>query len=223
MTRLRERADKRLLFAGPKKRETGMHAIKSQGNTWRVAAACAVLIGTLLPWSIAKADQVRIVALGDSQIAGKGVSSSEAYPAQLEAALRARGQDVVVTNAGISGDTTSGVLARLDSSVPSGTNVVVMSVGSNDYNFHQAAPASIRANADNIARRLQARGIEVVRLGTGPTFQGSIIEKPQYHVEAQKSVGAWHLNGAGYAIVVQRTLPQVLAAIARAKKRGKMS
>ena len=59
--------------------------------------------------------QAQIVAIGDSNIAGKGVASSDNYPTKLEKALRARGYKGAVTNAGISGDTTQGVLARLDS------------------------------------------------------------------------------------------------------------
>src|SRR6266446_4609065 len=61
--------------------------------------------------------EIRIVALGDSGIRGKGVPESQAYPAQLEAALRARGHQVTVTNQGVNGDTTTGVLARLDAEV----------------------------------------------------------------------------------------------------------
>jgi len=64
--------------------------------------------------------EIRIVALGDTEIRGRGVLESQAYPAQLEAALRARGHRVTVTNQGINGDTTAGVLARLDGAVAPG-------------------------------------------------------------------------------------------------------
>jgi acyl-CoA thioesterase I len=67
------------------------------------------------------ASTVNIVALGASNTAGKGVGSDQAFPAQLEAMLRAKGYDAHVTNAGVNGDTTSGMLGRLNTSVPDGT------------------------------------------------------------------------------------------------------
>jgi hypothetical protein len=80
----------------------------------------------------AEAASIDIVALGASQTAGRGnglhsggVSPEQAFPAQLESMLRARGYDARVTNAGIAGDTTDGMLARLDSSVPAGTKLVI--------------------------------------------------------------------------------------------------
>src|SRR5581483_10440291 len=108
----------------------------------------------LLACSAAQADPVRIVALGDSNYGAPGVSRDQAYPAQLEAALRARGVDASVTNAGINGDTSSGVLARLDSAVPSGTDVVLLSVGVNDVKLHGASQGSVNANVAQIVSRL---------------------------------------------------------------------
>ena len=70
--------------------------------------------------------QAQIVAIGASNVAGKGVSSSDAWPAQLEGMLAAKGRNVHVTNAGISGDTNAGMLARLDSAVPEGTKIVLL-------------------------------------------------------------------------------------------------
>ena len=75
---------------------------------------------------------VKIVALGDSLTAGYGLAASEAFPAKLEKALRARGLAVEVANAGVSGDTTSGGLARLDWAVPDGTDAVIVELGAND-------------------------------------------------------------------------------------------
>ena len=88
-----------------------------------------------------------VVALGASQTAGKGVSTAEAYPAQLEAMLRARGLDVTVVNAGISGDTTGGMMARLDGTVPKGTRVVIPQPGGND----------LRKGAPNYTAELRSR------------------------------------------------------------------
>src|SRR5215472_6020056 len=97
---------------------------------------CLVAAVTALFSTTMALAEVRVVALGDSGIRGMGVPESQAYPAQLEAALRARGHQVSVTNQGVNGDTTTGVLARLDSAVPAGTNIVVLSIGGNDRVLH---------------------------------------------------------------------------------------
>jgi acyl-CoA thioesterase I len=90
-----------------------------------VIAAAALMLCLAMP------ARAQIVALGASNSAGKGVGASEAFPAQLEAMLRAKGRNMHVTNAGISGDTTSGMLARV-SGVPEGTKLVILQFGGND-------------------------------------------------------------------------------------------
>jgi acyl-CoA thioesterase-1 len=86
------------------------------------------------------------------------VGASEAFPAQLEAMLRAKGRSIRVTNAGISGDTTSGILARL-SSVPDGTKIVILQFGGND------ARKGLTGREGRIAQiksELRARGIRYI-------------------------------------------------------------
>ena len=80
----------------------------------------------------AQAKPVRIVALGDSLTAGYNLPRDAAFPVRLEAALKAKGHDVEVVNAGVSGDTAAGGLARLDWAVPAGTDAVVLALGAND-------------------------------------------------------------------------------------------
>lgn len=178
----------------------------------------------------AEARHINIVALGDSNFGAPGVSRSEAYPAQVERLLRARGLDVSVANEGVNGDTTHGVMSRLGSAVPDGTDVVLLSIGINDWVYEHTPVATIRAQTKKIAQRLRARGIIVVVFKTGGRFQGSLFKNPKYHVEALDNPGLkgpppgttkWHLTGAGYAIIARQTLPQVLAAIAQAQKRQK--
>jgi lysophospholipase L1-like esterase len=180
---------------------------------WGVVCWCAT----------AQAQQLRIVAIGDSQFAGKGVARSETYPAKLETALRAKGENVTVANAGINGDTTSGVLARLDSAVPNGTILAIVSVGANDIVLHGASTDGVAANLNAIKSRLAARGIESLILPYGRKFQGDLFDKPEYHVEKVHSATntEWHLNAAGYEVIVAHTLPQVLAALSNAKSRRK--
>ncbi|MBC8014098.1 MAG: arylesterase, partial [Methyloceanibacter sp.] len=73
-----------------------------------------------------------IVAFGDSLTAGLGLSQDEAFPAQLEAALKARGTDVTGVNAGVSGDTAVAALKRLDWALPDDASAVIIELGGND-------------------------------------------------------------------------------------------
>jgi GDSL-like Lipase/Acylhydrolase family len=161
--------------------------------------------------------QVRIVALGDSGIRGRGVPQSLAYPAQLEAALRARGHQVTVTNQGVNGDTTTGVLARLDSAVPPGTNIVILKIGANDLVNYHVSPDVILANKRTIVERLRAKGAEVYLLDN---MQQGIVDRADLHVESSRVPRStrWHLTPAGYAIVVRRTLPAIEALVTKIEK-----
>lgn len=101
----------------------------------------------------------QIVALGASNTAGRGVGASEAFPAQLEAMLRAKGQNVHVANAGISGDTTAGMLARLSNDVPAGTKLVILQFGGNDA---RKGLTGREANIAQIKSQLRTRGIRFI-------------------------------------------------------------
>jgi acyl-CoA thioesterase-1 len=152
-------------------------------------------VGLLFQLGIAHA--ATVVALGASNTAGKGVSTSEAYPAQLEAMLRARGLDVTVINAGISGDTTGGMMARLDSAVPKGTKVVILQPGGND----------LRKGTPNYTAELQSRlkamGVKVVMLPNG-MFRG----KP-------RQFDGVHLTPEGYRMLAQQLVGPVAGALRR--------
>ncbi|MDE1918537.1 MAG: arylesterase [Sphingomonadales bacterium] len=112
----------------------------------------------------------RIVALGDSLLAGYGLRPEQAYPPRLEAALRSAGINARVVNAGVSGDTTADGLARLDftlSSIESGggkVDLLLLSLGGNDM-LRGLSPAATRANLEAILGKLDAHHIPVVLLG----------------------------------------------------------
>jgi acyl-CoA thioesterase-1 len=108
--------------------------------------------------------RIRLVAFGDSLTAGFGLAPSEAFPVVLEQRLRALGHDIVVENAGVSGDTTSGGLARLDWAVPEGTDAVILELGANDMLTGQSHERA-RTNLDRILERLKARNIDVLVAG----------------------------------------------------------
>jgi len=105
-----------------------------------------------------------VAVLGDSITAGFGLPSSESMPVQLQAELRRLGLDARVRNAGVSGDTTSGALRRVDFSVKADTSVCVVALGGNDL-LRGQEPRLVRANLDKIVRRLQQRKITVVLAG----------------------------------------------------------
>ena len=107
---------------------------------------------------------VRIVALGDSLTAGLGLPVNASFPAKLETAHRQRGVAVEITNAGVSGDTASGGLARLDWSVPQGTDAVIVELGANDM-LRGMDPKITRAAFAEIVRRLRERHIAVLLAG----------------------------------------------------------
>ena len=110
------------------------------------------------------AEPLRIVAFGDSLTAGLGLSEKDAFPVKLEAALRAKGHDVEVINAGVSGDTANGGLARLDWSVPDKTDAVILELGANDA-LRGVEPSATRKALDDTIRRLKSRNIPVLLAG----------------------------------------------------------
>jgi len=112
----------------------------------------------------AAAKPVKMVVLGDSLSAGLGLPASAAFPAQLQKALKIKGIDVDVINAGVSGDTSSGGRDRLDWSVPAGTEAVIVELGANDA-LRGTDPAVTRSALADILMRLKARKIAVLLCG----------------------------------------------------------
>ena len=146
----------------------------------------------------ARAATVNIVALGASNVAGKGVGTGYAFPARLEALLRAKGYDVNISNAGISGDTTSGMLGRLDSAVPNGTQIVLLAIYRLNDGRRGISDAEHAFNTQTIVSRLRARGITIIPVNIrGLPRQGDEI----------------HLTAASHEVVAARLLPQVIRAI----------
>ena len=169
------------------------------GHFRKLLPVCAAAALALLAASIQPAN-AQVVALGDSNISGPGISSSETYPAQLQAALNARGKKVSVANAGVFGNTTADVLARMDADVPQGTKLVVLWVGINDP--RRGIQASTTAsNIAAINGKLKARGIAVYRVPAGVSIS---VRKPGFLISDNL-----HLNGAGQAKIVQATLPAI--------------
>jgi len=187
--------------------------------------------------TVARAEPYRIVGFGDSLMAGYGLDSGQSFPEKLEKALRQKGHDVVIAKAGVSGDTTSGGLARLDWSIPDGTSLVILELGANDM-LRAIDPEIAEKNLDAMIARLKERDIEVLLAGMraapnlGPDYQAAfdaiyprLAEKygvalyPFFldGVAADPALllqDGMHPNAIGIDRIVERILPTVEKAIA---------
>lgn len=203
--------------------------------------ACLLVAGT----GAARAQQARpvaIVALGDSLTAGYQLPPGDAFPVKLQAALKARGLDVTVENAGVSGDTSTGGLERLDWAVGDGVDAVILELGANDA-LRGIDPAVTRRNLDEILARLKARGIAVLLTGMlappnmGPQFAAAfnpifpelaakhgVLFDP-FFLEGVAAVrdlnlaDGMHPNARGVDAIVARILPKVEELVAQVRSR----
>lgn len=126
--------------------------------------------------SMASAEPVRLVALGDSLTQGYGLPAEDGFVPQLQAWLTEQGMEVEVINAGVSGDTTAGGLARMDWTLSEPVDAMLVALGGNDL-LRGLDPASSRANLDAILSRLEEEGIPAMLAGLpapgnfGPDFR----------------------------------------------------
>jgi len=183
---------------------------------------------------------IRIVVLGDSLAAGFGLAAPDALPAKLERALKQKGMAVAIENAGVSGDTPAGGLARLDWSVGEGTDAVILELGANDA-LRGSDPKATRTALEAIIRRLKERRIAVLLAGMlaprnfGPdyarAFDAIYPELAAAHdlilypfilegVAGDRALNqpdGLHPTAAGVDVMVQGMLPKVEELVARVK------
>ncbi|MGQ9366373.1 arylesterase [Azospirillum sp. ST 5-10] len=131
---------------------------------FNATAGAVLLLALAAPGMSAAAADLRLLALGDSLTAGYGLPEGEGFTVQLERALREAGHAVEVINAGVSGDTTAGGLARLDWALADRPDAAIVELGANDM-LRGVDPAAVLANLDAILERLKARGIPVLLAG----------------------------------------------------------
>jgi acyl-CoA thioesterase I len=162
-----------------------------------------VLASAFMTAGLGFAAQAQIVAFGASNIAGHGVGSSEAFPAQLERMLAAKGYNVHVANAGISGDTNAGMLARLDQAIPEGTKIVLLGAIGGTYNARRLGQGDQKSEFASIVARLRSRGIKII-----PVTPGGVGPK-------DLQADGIHLNAEGHARLAARLLPSVVVALGR--------
>jgi acyl-CoA thioesterase I len=195
----------------------------------------------LQPGFAAAADRpVKIVALGDSLTAGHGLSLDDAFPAKLARALRAEGLAVTIANAGVSGDTAAGGLARLAWSVPMDTDAAIVELGANDM-LRGIDPKVTKSALNEILDKLAARHIPVLLAGMRASrnmgaeydkafdaiypalasthrvvFYPFFLAGVAAEAKLNQSDGM-HPNAAGVDAIVKRMLPSVEELIARAR------
>lgn len=192
--------------------------------------AASLLFGAMT--GMAKAATINLVGFGDSLMAGYQLPPTDAFPDKLQAALKAKGLDVAISNAGVSGDTTSGGLARIDWSIPDGTDGVILELGANDA-LRGIAPEETEKNLDAMIARLKERHISVLLVGMlAPPNMGSDYaarfnpiysrlankyDLPLYPffldgVAAQAALqleDGMHPNAKGVDVMVERMMPAV--------------
>jgi acyl-CoA thioesterase-1 len=129
-----------------------------------ITMAGLVLALGIQPVSAAEPGEPMIVVLGDSLAAGLGLPGDQSFPAQLAKALRAKGHQVNVVNAGVSGDTTANGLDRFDWAVPPEASAVIVELGANDA-LQGLPPEATKEALEEIVKRLQAKGLPVLLAG----------------------------------------------------------
>jgi acyl-CoA thioesterase I len=185
------------------------------------------------PSAWAQSGRPRLLLLGDSLTAGYGIGQAEAFPARLQAALVKAGIDAEVINAGVSGDTSAGGLARLDWAIGDRPpSHAIVALGAND-GLRGLPPTQMQANLDQILQRLRARGTKILLAGMlappnlGREYADAFAEVFRT-LAAKHSVALYpffldgvaavprlnqqdgiHPNPAGVEVLVERILPQV--------------
>ena len=202
----------------------------------------ALLLGLGTPVAAGdKQETVNLLAFGDSLVQGYGLATSDSFPAQLEAALRAEGHDVAITNAGSSGDTSETGAARLNWVLRPETDAVIVVLGANDA-LRGLDPAMTRRNLDDILSTLDAKGLPTLLAGMKaprnlgrdyveafdaiypdladrhevvfyPFFLEGVAQRP-----ARNQADGIHPNAEGVAEIVRRMLPKAETLIARARQ-----
>ncbi|HXC28388.1 MAG TPA: arylesterase [Stellaceae bacterium] len=197
----------------------------------------------LIPMS-ASAGTPEVLAFGDSLTAGLGLPANEAFPAQLQARLKREGIDATVVNAGVSGDTTTDGLARLDWALADKPGYVILALGANDM-LRGIDPKIVRANLDKMIDKITASGAKILLLGMrsspdwGPQYERDFdaiypdlakahgVPLYPFFLEgvamdpALNQPDGLHPNERGVAIVVDHVAPLVAKMIGSAGAEGK--
>ena len=222
-----------------------MKSLKVPGFRCLIAVCLATGLAIMIPQAtFAESDRtdITIIAFGDSLTAGYMLQPNEAFPTQLQVALRAKGHKVQVINAGVSGDTTADGLSRLDWTLATPADAVIVELGANDA-LRGLNPKIPRENLDKLLNTLSSKGLPILLAGMkapgnwGADYQKSFdaifpelaakyktalypffLDGVILHPDLQLSDGL-HPNAAGVAEIVKRILPDAEALVQRAEAR----
>lgn len=199
----------------------------------RLAVILVTLAAVAGPVPTAQAAAIRLLAFGDSLTAGYNLPPDAAFPVQLEKALQAKGLDVSVINAGVSGDTSAAALSRVDWALADKPTHALVELGANDM-LRGLSPEQAEANIDAIIVKLQQAGVKVMLAGMlaapnlgadyGRRFNGMYARLAARHqvplypffldgVAADPKLvlgDGMHPNREGVAVIVTHILPQIL-------------
>ncbi|MEL7543187.1 MAG: arylesterase [Pseudomonadota bacterium] len=195
----------------------------------------------LTPTAAVSQATIKIVAFGDSLIAGYGLDAEDAFPAKMQAALRDQYPNLEIVNAGVSGDTTAAALSRYDWAIPNDADGAMVLLGGNDF-LRGLSPKRMRKNLDTILTKLKAQKLDILLLGmkaprnTGrnyyTAFDATFPDLAKKHdalldsfflegVAMQRKlnqIDGIHPNRAGVEKIVARLTPKVNALITRILK-----
>ena len=205
-----------------------------------VQAAAFTAVLALIPHAVA-ARTLRLVALGDSLTAGFGLAPGKAFPDQMEAALRAKGWDVKVINAGVSGDTAEDGLARYEWAIPTDADALIVELGANDM-LRGLSPEVTKAALAAIMGKARAARLPTLLAGmqAAPNLGGEYDKEfdaiyPELAAAYGASLYPFFLNGVagdpklnqpdglhpnaeGVEVIVQKILPSVEALLKQANR-----
>jgi acyl-CoA thioesterase-1 len=225
------------------RRPRGLCPYGTHKAVFKALTAMAIAAITSICTGAARAEPARILVLGDSIAAGYGLAAGDAFPARLESRLRGTGHEVRVIDAGVSGDTTAGGLARLDWALADRPHIVIVELGGND-GLRGIAPQATRANLDAILAKLKSRGPRVLLTGMlappnlgqeyGRAFNAIYPELAAKHgvalypfildgVAAEPDLNqrdGIHPNAKGIAVMVDRIAPYVVRLLDTPKHGG---
>ena len=220
-----------------------IHSVQLFATTLLVFAAVLASV-PVMAQSASQAAPLKIVAFGDSLTAGYGLPAQDAFPAKLERVLRTKGVNAAIENAGVSGDTASGGLSRVDWSIPDDTDAVILELGANDM-LRGIDPKLTREALDSILAKLKERNIVVLLCGMRaapnlgseyarafesifedlarkydsvfyPFFLDGVTTQTKFVMR-----DGLHPNAAGVDVIVAGIMPKVEELIARIGNKGR--
>ena len=185
--------------------EAGTDSVAERIGAARRLIGAASLVAASIVAAEVEAQEFRIVAVGASNTFGRGVGASHAWPARLEALLRARGYDVQIINAGINGDDTNGMRARMKETVPSGTRLVILDTTDTNDRRRQV---NTKVNAAAIVDELKKRGIRTIVV-------------PSLHAmsEMQLQGDGIHITANGHGVIATKLSTKVIEVVGSARRR----